>query len=460
MRVDWTPEEDAELIRLNLETDLNQDEIALAIGRPTRGTAVRWHKLRNQRGLPTRLKYLRGEGRDKAQASISPQAKPIPAEDLFRYLKDQPHTVEELCRKFDCSPDRITERLHSVEVAGWHVKRLGDKVVIPTGERPTADVSIPGTLADKHGMVVPLGIASDLHAGSIWSQPTALRRFTDIATNEYGVREMFNPGDCTMGIYGFRGIESELVPTAVPISRQRSRDASVVQAELYNLYTPQIDGLTHFELGGNHDFWHVGANGFDPVRYICNQRPDMVYLGYTLADIPLTDNVTIRLWHPASGIPYAKSYRLQKGMEAQAYADLKEAVEADASPNVSVVIGGHLHITICVPALPLIGVHPGCFEGRTKFLQAKGLTPDLGGTILRFLLTDSGRIQRLEYTFVPFDEIRDDWKNYGVPDQSPEYDEMRVTMDALYQFEPKPDGEPFPVTLNSGKPDFQEGRPA
>jgi hypothetical protein len=92
--------------------------------------------------------------------------------------------------------------------------------------------------------------------------------------------------------------------------------------------------------------------------------------------------------------------------------------------------------------------------------QAKGLTPDLGGTILRFLLTDSGRIQRLEYTFIPFDEIRDDWKNYEVPDQKPEYDEMRVTMDALYQFEPKPDGEPFPVTLNSGKPDFQEGRPA
>jgi hypothetical protein len=100
--------------------------------------------------------------------------------------------------------------------------------------------------------------------------------------------------------------------------------------------------------------------------------------------------------------------------------------------------------------MPMVGVMAGTFQAKTKFMQGKALTPDLGGTILRFLLTDSGRIQRVEYSFVPFDPIPDDWKNYDVPVQAVEYEEPKVKMDALYQFVPSPDGEPFPISLDRG----------
>lgn len=448
MRRLWTQEEETQLIHLMLETELTQEEIARQIGRPVRAVAVHWHDLRKKHGLPTRDQYLT---QHRPLPSIEISKATIKDADLFAYLKDKPRSIEDLCRRFDCGPDRIKARLEAITEAGWVLQELADdRVSVQTESPPTIERTFPETLADRHGMVVPIACASDVHAGSIWCQPTALRAFTRIAYEQYGVRSIFNPGDSTEGIYGYRGINAELIPNAVPTERNHSRPASVLQAQLYDSYTPQMEGLTHYELGGNHDFWHIATNGFDPVRYVCNRRSDMVYLGYVAADIPLTDQVTIRLWHPARGNAYARSYPLQKGMESQAFADLQQAVAAEVSPKVSVIIAGHLHYTICNLQMPMVGVMAGTFQAKTKFMQGKALTPDLGGTILRFLLTDSGRIQRVEYSFIPFDPIPDDWKNYDVPVQAVEYEEPKVKMDALYRFVPSPDGEPFPISLDRG----------
>jgi hypothetical protein len=297
-------------------------------------------------------------------------------------------------------------------------------------------------------------------------------------TNEYGVQHIVDPGDVTAGIYGFRGQEFELIPTAVPMSRKLAHKATEAQVQIADSYTPKVDGVIWYQLGGNHDWWHVVNAGLDPVKMLADRREDIEYLGYDVNGLWLTDKVYVRLWHPSGGVPYAKSYRLQKGIETQSSEALKAANESAAEVNrilveeqesfvaknsnqadlkkamrrisevrtavTSVLIAGHLHISIFMPEPPLIGLHPGCFEGKSGYLKRKGLEPAIGGVVLRFLVTDSGEVQRVEHTWIGFNEIEDDWKNYPEPLADGMIDDARE-LETLYRFEPMEPGQRFPI---------------
>ena len=168
-------------------------------------------------------------------------------------------------------------------------------------------------------------------------------------------------------------------------------------------------------------------------------------MGYDASGLWITDQVYVRLWHPTGGVPYAKSYRLQKGIETLAIEALKEAIRKEESPVVSLLIAGHLHISIWLPELPIPGLHPGCFEGKTNYLKRKGYDPAVGGVVLRMLVTDSGKVQRIEHTWIAFDEVKEDWRNFPVPDL-PDVDYSKEELDVLYEgFEPLDPEERFPI---------------
>ena len=193
--------------------------------------------------------------------------------------------------------------------------------------------------------------------------------------------------------------------------------AAVTEKEIWlaDQYTPEYPGLTYYMLGGNHDYWHVVNSGIDAVAKLCAGREDMVYLGYDVADIPLTDRVDIRLWHPSGGVPYAMSYRLQKALEQTAFEELTRAVTENENPRLRILLAGHMHIEVKFNRGPMLAAQVGCFEGMTNYLKRKGLYPQIGGSIFKVWLTDSGLIQRVEYTFMPFNEIEDDWKFWPIP---------------------------------------------
>jgi len=373
--------------------------------------------------------------------SAPAEAGPYPSDhQLFEVLKNSPKSLTELSRLFDRSTDTIAKRLDTLQVEGWYLVRDEDQFSVPTSLRPQIIPEV-STLADVKGRDIRIAIGSDLHAGSAWSQPTAYDRFRRIAYEEYGCRVFLSPGDTHAGIYGYKGQDQDLIPACRPVSRDSSASATMNQVWLANKYTRPMEGAVTYILGGNHDWFHVTANGHDPVRILCSQRDDMIYCGYDMVTLPLTEDANVRMWHPSGGMPYARSYRLQKGLESQAYADLRAAIAKNRTPKVSALIAGHLHMAIVVPLLPIIGVHPGCFEGQSNYLKRKGLTPDIGGTILTFRLTDAGQIQRVGWDFFPFDEIENDWKNWPVPPEQSnpfESDEVRV----LFSFHEKPAAPP------------------
>lgn len=389
--------------------------------------------------LNRRLQELRAQmdGASEASESVAPILKaPKPKDlpefpDLFDVLRKGPISLGELSRKYDRSEATIIDLIDQMEEAGYVIERgRGNRVTINTVKHPKVEYNPARTLADEVGHEVSFAVASDAHAGSTHAQISARQKFIEIAYEEYGVRHIFDPGDLTAGVYGYRGQEYDLVPAVRPLPKMAYK-ATEGQIWLADVYTPHLPDLRYYQLGGNHDYWHIMNSGIDAVSNFCKRREDTVFLGYDVADIPLTDRVSIRLWHPTGGVPYALSYRLQKGMEQLAFEELTRAVESNENPKVRFLLAGHLHVEGKFHRGPMVAAQVGCFEGQTNYLKRKGLYPSIGGAIFRVRVTDAGMVQRVEYTFVPFTEIDDDWKNYPTPPGTSDLDEPDKT-DVLF----------------------------
>jgi hypothetical protein len=311
-------------------------------------------------------------------------------------IRNRPMTLRQLSRQFDRSEDTLAGAIGALKERDLHIVETTQGVVLDTRTAPT----LPPTTLDLDSMVLTLAVASDLHCGSKAQQITNLIRFERYAV-ERGAQAILHTGDLFAGLNVYRGQINDL--TVASADGQR-RIAERMLA--------QYDGVKRLVLGGNHDFSFIKATGHDAVKTLCRGREDMTYLGYDVADVALTDRCSVRLWHPSGGVPYAVSYRLQKGMEQAAYEELSQAIEHDGAPNLRLVLSGHLHVECEVSRGPITGAQCGCFEGRTNYLKSKGLFPQVGGAIWRIWLTDGGLIQRKQYEFVQMSEIVDDWKHY------------------------------------------------
>jgi biotin operon repressor len=343
--------------------------------------------------------------------------RPIPKHpELFAILKKGPTPLSRLSRMFDRSEATILHWIDEMRDAGYIIEE-NNQVLQSTKLPPKVDYRPQQTLADEMGQEIIFGVLSDPHAGSSHSQPSAMQRFVDIATNEYGVQHMLMPGDLTCGLYGYRGQEYDMIPAVRPLGRMQAAVATRNQIWLADKYLPQVPGLKYYLIGGNHDYWHIVNAGIDSVALFAESRDDSLFLGYDVADIPLTDRASVRMWHPTGGVPYALSYRLQKGLETLAFEELYRAIEENEDPKVRILIAGHLHVEVKFHRGPMVAALAGAFEGQTNYLKRKALYPTIGGQIWRIRLTDNGLVQRVEYTFIPFTEIEDDWKNFPVPDQ-------------------------------------------
>lgn len=427
---DWSDAERVSLVEIvKKNPDLTQGEIAKRVGRSERGVACEIHRLRKTGGLPK----TPGVGRTRPHPKEDPNYPSDP--ELFAAIKDVPRTLGELSSLFDRSPETIQKRLDKFQMDGWNLIRSGPRISASTSIKPTARVDAP-PLAEVYGNVVPITALSDIHAGSRSSQPTAYQQMHVRAYERYGVRHFFHPGDMTSGMYIYKGQDEDTIPECRPRSHWRSHEATQAQAWLADQYTPKLDGAVHYVLGGNHDWSSVRSNGVDPIRLMCNARDDFVYCGYNVVDIPVTDRFDVRMWHPVGGVAYARSYRMQKGMETQAFQTLLQAVSEEDVPKGKLLLAGHFHINMCLSIGQMVGVHPGCFEGTTTLMTTKALMPELGGCVVRLFLRDDGWLETIGWDWNPFKEIVDDWKAYPRPpilddDYKPEVMGQQFTLERV-----------------------------
>jgi len=144
-------------------------------------------------------------------------------------------------------------------------------------------------------------------------------------------------------------------------------------------YYPRVEGVTTKLIAGNHDLADLKESGHDFCRAVCDRRPDLHYLGQRGAYV-IVHGVRFYLMHPDGGVPYARSYRLQKVIEQFA---------PEAKPNV--LLMGHLHVVDVLPKYRNVtGLICGCFEAQTSYLKAKGLNPEIGFWVLDVTANDQG----------------------------------------------------------------------
>ena len=314
--------------------------------------------------------------------------------DALREAKGEPVSVSALSSAIDRGVSSVLTAIDELVDAGYNVVR-----------RDSESASLDNTPPSTHGDVreiaqsneVRIAVMSDIHAGSSAQQVSAAHAFIRKMYGN-GVRHIVIAGDLVAGVGVYRGQAADLCA-----------HTGVGQLDAIDYTLLRMDGLKYYAIGGNHDYSFIkNMDGYNLLAVFASRRDDVYYLGYDVADVPLTDSVDIRLWHPSGGVPYAVSYRLQKGMEAMAFEELSNAIESGDNPKLRLVIAGHLHVAAFVPRGPVVGIQAGCFEGRTNYLKRKGLYPQIGGWELTIHVTDSGSIEDIAPVWTPYSEVQGD----------------------------------------------------
>ncbi|NLS79419.1 MAG: hypothetical protein GXY76_19390 [Chloroflexi bacterium] len=323
----------------------------------------------------------------------------IDAQALIRLLRERPCALEELSQAFDRSEHTILAAIDEMCAAGFGVCRRDRQVEMRHYDAPQAP---PRTLADERCSRLSLALYSDTHCGDKTAQPTAMRAFLQEAREKYGCTVALHCGDVTAGLGVYAGQVQDLQTVSAD-----------EQIEIAGERIPVIPGLTHYVLGGNHDFSFYKAIGLDVVQLLCSRREDMTYVGSDFAQIPLTPDLDVAMWHPAGGVPYALSYRGQRFLNQLTSDELEKVVlKTSPSPRLCLVAAGHLHQSMYFRQGHIAYFQLGCFEGRNSFFKRKGWKPAIGGYVVELDITEGGMIHAVNKRDIWYYEVEEDYKNY------------------------------------------------
>lgn len=387
----------------NTPNDVVKAKIVNAVGEPCSArTARRWRRY-FELGVADPASPVPGSEVEVTEGEI---------EAIYKLIRTKSMSVHELSEALDRSESSISHILAKMEDKGYNIAQDSFDVQITSSRSVRPPDEIPAPIA--HSMELKLAFPSDWHFGSKMAQITHFLRFIAHA-RESGVKDFFVPGDIFHGTRMYRGQELDLYA--------KTPDAQ--EEALSYVFKPEPDEHWYI-LGGNHDWSLVKNCGTDKVWHFCQKWPNVYFLGYDKADIPVTDQFSVRLLHPGGGPAYAASYRAQKSLEALAYEELSAFAAGEKDPCVRVLAVGHLHFEFNMMRGHCVAFQAGCFEAQTAYEAQKNLIPNIGAYILTLRLSDSGNIVNRIMEFPQYSAIKDDYLNYPIPGEIKEADPVEI----------------------------------
>lgn len=216
-----------------------------------------------------------------------------------------------------------------------------------------------------HGKHHRIGVMSDGHLGSKYSPLEWHYEAFKTFENE-NCECILHCGDVVEGLTP-RRISTQIYElTHIGYKSQRDLAISVFSESK----------LPIFVINGNHDQYFNEFAGANIVEDICNQVPNMTYLGNDQSDIDI-DGITIRLFHGIDGNSYALSYRLQK---------LIESFTGGKKPNI--LLAGHVHKYCHIFERHINAVSVPTLQMQTPFMRGKKLAAHTGFVIIDFDVLD------------------------------------------------------------------------
>jgi predicted phosphodiesterase len=290
---------------------------------------------------------------------------------LFAFTKKEPKTLEEVANHLDVSPHRARQLVAQAQKQGLHlqVSEAGLGFHIPVDERVKV-VPIPATVGETQRVAV----ISDLHYGSKYCLRDRITDFVTYAYKERGVREILVPGDMLDGSYRHGKFEVSHVGL-----EEQTRDM------IENL--PRLPGLTYHMISGNHDFTFTNDAGVNVCEFIVRAgrsagRKDLFAYGDRGAFLKIR-GALVHMWHPLKGMGYAMSYPLQKQVE-----------KYSSGEKPDILLAGHWHVHGYFRARGVRAIACPTFQGGgSAFGRALGGSPDIGGLVLSWDLTEHGTLR-------------------------------------------------------------------
>lgn len=248
---------------------------------------------------------------------------------------------------------------------------------IARGERP---IQHNGIEYSFDGTKLKVGIISDMHFGSSYTDPTMTEKAFEVFDKEK-VDIIACPGDLVEGMMGRPGDIYELSHIGYKAQRE----------EAIRVLSRKNPDIPFFAISGNHDASYNNKHGIGAniVEDILSAVPNSYYLGHDEGDIHIA-GIIIRLFHGGDGSSYALSYRGQK---------IIEAITGGLKPNL--LIAGHSHKAVYLFNRNIHYIEAGTLQTQSSWMRGKKLAAHVGFSIADLTVAD-GSIKSLSYTWYPF----------------------------------------------------------
>ena len=286
-------------------------------------------------------------------------------EELFEkfktYLqKSKSKYIKQVMKDLEIEEYEVYGLVEMMKKEGYLFDVIDNKIVKKKPTKSDDILKIPNNL-DK----IKLLLISDTHLASKYERLDILRYLYDEADRN-GVNYILHSGDVTDG----KSNRPQHLYDLKEISYDGQRDYVI---DKY----PKGDIPTYM-ISGNHDYMWVKQCGADIVKDICSRRDDLIYLGSDCEDLKI-GKLKIRLYHGKGGGSYAKSYKLQKYLDAIPQEELPHIMQT-----------GHIHQAFYMKQGKTHCFQTSCLQDLTPYERSQGFSNDKSAWWVDVYMNDKG----------------------------------------------------------------------
>ena len=260
--------------------------------------------------------------------------------------KSKSKYVKQIMADLDIQEYEVLGLVELAKQQGYLYDVLDNKVVKFKPKKTNDVYQIPSALDE-----IKLLMISDTHLGSKYDRLDILRYLYDEA-DKRGVNYILHSGDVTDG----KSNRPQHIYDLKETSYDGQRDYVV---DKY----PKGDIPTYM-IAGNHDYMWVKQCGADIVKDICSRREDLHYLGSDCEDLKI-GKLKVRLYHGKGGGSYAKSYKLQKYLDAIPQEEMPDIFQT-----------GHIHQSFYMKQGKTHCFQTSCLQDLTPYERSMGFSND------------------------------------------------------------------------------------
>lgn len=237
----------------------------------------------------------------------------------------------------------------------------------------------------KNTSKISIGVVSDTHLGSEYTNEEALNHFYDLMV-ERGIPVVLHAGDLSEGFKQTR-VETFLGNKAIGFQQQ---------VDYISKNYPKRDGVETLVISGNHDEWYMQQGLADIIKTVSMIRPDIKFLGNSYAKVLITPKIEITLFHP------------NDGSSANIFGKLQRFIERGGKKVSKINILGHYHKLAWIYKDDVHAFYAASFQRQSSWMNLNNLRSEIGGLILNLTVnTETGELLALNFEHIDYNDYND-----------------------------------------------------